>query len=88
MSTRSLEKQSLEAHVDLCAERYDRLKSDLEGMNERLDNLEGMVKGIVEKLNEKENNAMRAIVKIAGSLIVTLVSALGGLIWYMITRGG
>ena len=34
MSTTDLEKQSLEAHVDLCAERYGQMKLELENIPE------------------------------------------------------
>lgn len=93
MSTTELEKQSLEAHVDLCAERYGHLKSELlavqkgvQHTNERLDKLEATLEKIDEKLSEKENNALRSIIKVAGSLIVVLLSTLGGVVWYLITK--
>ena len=43
--TRDIEKESLEAHVELCAARYSRLE-------EKLDNLEGRVIGIETVLGE------------------------------------
>lgn len=85
MSTTSLEKQSLEAHVDLCAERYERLQEDLGKMSNRLDHVEKLVKSIIEKLNEKESSAMRALIRFGFSLIVTLLGTVGGLIWYIVT---
>jgi len=87
MSTTSLERQSLEAHVDLCAERYERLQEDLGKMSDRLDHVEKLVKSIFDKLNEKENSAMRAMIRVGFSLIVTLLGTVGGLVWYIITNG-
>jgi chromosome segregation ATPase len=92
MSTTELEKQSLEAHVDLCAERYGHLEQELKALqqatmltNQRLDKLEEMMSKIADKLTEKENNALRTIIKIAGTVIVTLLGTLGGVMWYIIT---
>jgi len=92
MSTTELEKQSLEAHVDLCAERYGHLEQELKALqqatlatNQRLDKLEEMMVKIADKLTEKENSALRTIIKIAGTVIVTLLGTLGGVMWYIIT---
>lgn len=94
MSTTNLERTSLEAHVDLCAERYGHLQKEMELLqqgqtttNARLDGLERMVKEIVETLREKEHNAMRSIIKIGASLIVALIGALSVVLWYVITNG-
>ncbi len=76
MSTTELEKTSLEAHVDLCAERYGQMKKNLEMLadgisntNSRLDTLESLIIAIANRLTEKENNALRSIIKISGILI-------------------
>ena len=35
--TYKIEKQSLEAHVDICAERYDRLEIRMDNLSEKVD---------------------------------------------------
>jgi len=92
MSTTEFEKQNLEAHVDLCAERYGHLKQELENLqqgqlstNQRLEKLEKMMEGIANSLAEKENTALRSIIKVAGTLILTLLGTLGGVLWYLLT---
>ena len=92
MSTTELEKQSLDAHVDLCAERYGHLKKEIKDLyneqlttNLRLDKLEGMIESISDKLTEKENNVLRSIIKVSGVTIVGLLGTLSGVIWYIIT---
>ena len=92
MSTTELEKQSLEAHVDLCAERYGHLEQELKNLqqatlatNQRLDKMEEMMIKISDKLTEKENIALRTIVKIAGTIIIALLGTLSGVMWYVIT---
>lgn len=93
MSTTELEKESLEAHVDLCAERYGQMKKDLEMLaqginstNSRLDNLEKLIVTIDNRLTEKENNALRSIIRVAGILIFGLMGSLATVIWYFITN--
>lgn len=92
MSTTGYEKQSLEAHVDLCSERYGLMKLELEQLqatqiatNARLDKLHSVIEKIDDKLQEKENQALRGIVRVAGSVIFTLLGALGGIAWYLLT---
>lgn len=93
MSTTELEKTSLEAHVDLCAERYGQMKKNLEMLadgisntNSRLDTLESLIIAIDNRLTEKENNALRSIIKISGILIAGLLGSLASVIWYFLTN--
>lgn len=93
----SIEKQSLEAHVDLCAERYAGLKDDLIAMNdrmdkleknmaERMDKLELIVTSIKDSLVKKETSALRSMITIGISIIAGLLGTVGGLVWYVITN--
>lgn len=57
--TRDIEKKSLEAHVELCAERYKMLELKLETVEEKIVGLEKLVKEVVNLVNgiaEKRNN--------------------------------
>ena len=92
MSTTKLERESLEAHVDLCAERYGHLEQELKNLqqatlitNQRLDKLEGMIVGISDKLTQKENTALRSIIRVSGVIIVGLLGTLSGVVWYIIS---
>jgi hypothetical protein len=54
-----IEKKSLEAHVELCAERYNALEDKLTAMGENITHLCVMVqevKSSVSKLNEKSTD--------------------------------
>lgn len=95
MSSLSIEKQSLEAHVDLCAERYKGLAEDIQGMSDRIDKLEtdmtkrldkldDGIEAIKEKLTNKETSALRTLVTISISTITALLGISGGLLWYII----
>lgn len=92
MSTTEYERHNLEAHVDLCAERYEQLKLELENLqngqmavDQRLEKLERMMREIANSLTEKENSALKSIIKVSGTLILTLLGTLGGVLWYLIT---
>ena len=50
MSTTDIEKKSLEAHVELCAERYSNLEFKLENLDKRMDSLEGHIVDIKDSL--------------------------------------
>ncbi len=49
MSTTSLEKTNLEAHVDLCAERYRVLEEKVKNINDRLEDIEDKVTSLREE---------------------------------------
>jgi chromosome segregation ATPase len=92
MSAIDLEKQSLETHVELCSQRFGYLEEELKEVkeatvltNRRLDRLEELIVKINDTLNEKENNALKTLVKVAGSTIVALLGVLSGVVWYVIT---
>lgn len=65
--TTSLEKESLEAHVDLCALRYGQL--DL-----RLTTLEKKVDDIHEDIVKGQKSLTTVIVSTAGTVIVGVIS--------------
>ena len=67
IATTSLEKQSLEAHVDLCALRYDNL-------NNRLSTVESTLKSIHEDIKSGQNSMTKVLVGTAGTVIAGLLS--------------
>ena len=67
IATTSLEKQSLEAHVDLCALRYDNL-------NNRLSTVETTLKSIHEDIKSGQNSMTKVLVGTAGTVIAGLLS--------------
>ena len=56
-----IEKKSLEAHVELCAERYNALEDKMSSMSQHITELCDMVKEVkssVSKLTEKNNDRL------------------------------
>jgi hypothetical protein len=78
-----IEKKSLEAHVELCDDRYDKLDERMETMEARLQKVESIVSDIKSMLIEKESLAYKKIIGIGIGLIGSLLTALLGLILYV-----
>ena len=79
-----IEKESLEAHVELCAQRYDAMKDNMERMETRLTNVETIVKQIKDMLIEKENQAYKKLLNLGIGIIGSLLTALLGIGIYLI----
>lgn len=77
MDTTEIEKKSLEAHVELCAERYKYLESKLDVVDEKVANVEKMVgelKEIMSAMSEKHNDRLIAWgTGVIGALVATVV---------------
>lgn len=67
MATTALEKSSLEAHVDLCALRYQQLDN-------RLTNLEEKVETMHQDILEGQKSLSKVIIGTAGTVIAGIVS--------------
>lgn len=65
--TTSLEKQSLEAHVDLCALRYAQLDT-------RLDHLEKKVDSIHNDIISGQKSMTKVVIGTAGTVIAGVLS--------------
>jgi predicted nuclease with TOPRIM domain len=74
------ERTNLEAHVDLCAERYRTLEKKLDSLEERMDKLEEHIIVIRTKLSESssggENAANKTIITIGTAFGVALLTGL------------
>ena len=77
------ERESLEAHVDLCAERYDKMENKMDTMELRLAKVETIVSEIKNMLIEKETLAYKKLVGLGIGIIGSLLTALLGLILYV-----
>ena len=63
VDTTDIEKKSLEAHVELCAERYRMLELKVETVEKEISEVKHMVAdvhGIVRKMGEKRNDQLIA----------------------------
>jgi hypothetical protein len=76
MDTTDIEKKSLEAHVELCAERYRSLELQLASANNSIGSLKDMVTevhGMVHKMGAKRNDQLLGWgIGIIGFLVATV----------------
>jgi len=69
MSTTELEKQNLEAHVDLCSERY-------KGLHDRLSAIEVRLSKMNEDMLIGQKSSRTTIIATAGTVIAGLLSTM------------
>jgi hypothetical protein len=69
LNTTSLEKESLEAHVDLCALRYQNLDN-------RLNSVETKIETIHKEIKEGNASLIKVIIGAAGTITAGLLSTI------------
>ena len=84
MSIKDIEKENLEAHVELCSERYKSLHDKFDAVNHRLDKQEVMLSEIRSVVINNDQTRNRQLLTWGGSLITLLISAVGGLVFLML----
>jgi hypothetical protein len=72
-----IEKKSLEAHVELCAERYNQLEARFEHVDGRIGHLETLLREVhdmVQRMSEKRTDQVIGWgVGIIGALVATTI---------------
>jgi len=84
--TTEIEKKSLEAHVELCAERYRSLDERLDNMTDKISKVEVVtndIKSAVSKMAEKSNDRL---INWGIGIIVFLLGALGWMTSHFIIK--
>ena len=64
-----IEKENLEAHVELCAQRYTSLEN-------RLTNIENKVGGLQKLIEDGHNSMTKVIIGTAGTVVAGVLSVL------------
>ena len=80
MAKHSIEKENLEAHVDLCQERYNSLLDKIDRLEHRMSDVELVTKDILDKLTQMENRQNSVWIKTASGVIALLVTIIGFLV--------
>ncbi len=75
IQAQQIEKKSLDAHVDLCAERYKELYTTITSMNLRIDSLEHHILDLKEDLHLISRRVNNRIITIAGATVAVLATA-------------
>ena len=72
----AIEKQSLEAHVEICSERYGYLEENMERIESRLTVIEQQLDEIRHNLLVNEKNRYKSMWVFSGSLMAALITSL------------
>ena len=84
--TTDIEKKSLEAHVEVCAERYRLLETKLETLDEKIEGLSTSIESIktaVQSMAEKRNSQ---IIAWGAGTIGALIGAISWLVAHYILK--
>jgi chromosome segregation ATPase len=85
MST-NIEKQSLEAHVELCAERYEKLDSKLTTVEKKVEKLEEHIVAIRESLAGSGDKQSKQLIAIGTAIIAVLITGLITLTVHLVSK--
>ena len=80
MRTTRIEKENLEAHVELCAERYDALETKLDTVEEKVSSLETSVGEIKDMITHLDRRRSTQLITWAGTAITMLIGVVGWLL--------
>jgi hypothetical protein len=72
----AIEKENLEAHVELCAQRYDALETRLTSVEKKIGTLQ-------ETIEKGQMNTIKVLIGTAGTVIVGILSTLAVVITKM-----
>lgn len=95
MITSDIEKKSLEAHVELCAERYKNLDGKLDSVNnrvsqvekkldEKMDAVEEVLSEIRTMIVRMQQSRDRQIINWGVGILSTLIATIGFMFWHLI----
>lgn len=80
---RDIEKENLEAHVELCAERYRRLEEKLENVETKMGSVSNDLSGLHTSMSRDNKIIIKTLIATAGTIIVALVSAVAAVLTKM-----
>jgi hypothetical protein len=81
-----LEKESLEAHVDLCSERYSGLHRELKNLGSRMDKFEQTLIEMRDMIVSMKHDRNKQLISWGIGLIGVLGSAVGALLFVLLTK--
>jgi t-SNARE complex subunit (syntaxin) len=80
MSAVKIEKENLEAHVELCAERYEALEDKLDAVEEKVGNLEIVIHEIKAMITSMNDSRQKQLIKWGVTIIGSLVILVGWMV--------
>ena len=86
MSSTEIEKENLEAHVELCAERYKALDNKLNNLDNRLNKVEEHVIAIRETITNKTGGINKQTINMLAGITGILLTAILGILIHIATK--
>ena len=84
--TTEIEKKSLEAHVELCAERYRNLDERLENLDGKIGAVESIVREVHDMIHAMGEKRNAQLINWGASIIVGLLGSIGWLITHYVLK--
>ena len=78
-----IEKKSLEAHVELCAERYNALEDRLTALDNKINSACAMIKEVKEAVNKMAEKSNDRLISWGVGIIGFLTASIVGLVAYI-----
>jgi prefoldin subunit 5 len=82
----AIEKKSLEAHVELCAERYNALEDRLAGLDAKINSVAAMVKEVKDCVNKLSEKSTDRIINWGVGIVGFLTAGIISLVVYIVTK--
>ena len=86
VDTTDIEKKSLEAHVELCAERYRFLETKLESVEDKLTTVVESVSSVKDAVQRMSNKSNDRLINWGIGIIVTLVGTVAWLLQHYVLK--
>lgn len=83
---RELEKESLEAHVDMCSERYNGLYRELKNLGNRMDKFEKMLMEMRDMIIKQKTERNQQLINWGIGVISALVASCGALLFMVLNN--
>ena len=85
MATTDLEKENLEAHVELCSERYKSLHNKLSAIDSRLEKHEVVLREVRDAIVKQNDSQQRQMLRWGIAIIGTLATACASLVYMQLS---
>jgi predicted nucleic acid-binding Zn-ribbon protein len=84
--TTDIEKKNLEAHVELCAERYAALENKLDNLDERMTVIERHVVEIKDSITNKTGGINKQMITIGTTIVGVMFTAVISLLIHLASK--
>jgi predicted nucleic acid-binding Zn-ribbon protein len=86
MSSTNIEKKNLEAHVELCAERYEALDNKLTHLDSRMTKLEQHIVDIKDSIANKTGGIDKQTITIGTTILGVMFTAIITLLIHLVSK--